>query len=102
MQLTRAVVYAARALAYLAGRPPAEVVASHAIAAATGTPARFLARILTPLVTARLLLAAKGPGGGYLLARPAGEITLLDVVEAVEGPVRGDVPPLGIADPRTG
>jgi len=67
-------------------------VASHNIAQARVIPARFLLKVLKPLVSARILLSIKGPNGGYRLARPASEISLLDIVEAVDGPIRGQAP----------
>src|SRR5947209_13535304 len=45
-----------------------------------------------PLVSARILFSIKGPHGGYRLARKAEEISLLDVLEAVDGPIRGQAP----------
>jgi Rrf2 family iron-sulfur cluster assembly transcriptional regulator len=48
-------------------------------------PARYLEQIFQRLRRARLVTGKRGPGGGYVLARPPGEITLRDVVEAVEG-----------------
>ena len=50
-------------------------------------PGQYLTQILGALVRAGLLQATAGRSGGYRLARPPGEITLLDVVEAVEGDV---------------
>jgi Rrf2 family protein len=50
-------------------------------------PARYLEQIFQRLRRARLVRAKRGPGGGYRLARPAGEITLRHVIEAVEGPL---------------
>lgn len=49
-------------------------------------PARYLEQIFQRLRKAKLVRGKRGPGGGYVLARPAGEIRLLDVIEAVEGP----------------
>jgi Rrf2 family protein len=51
-----------------------------------GIPARYLEQIFQRLRRAELVTGKRGPGGGYVLARPAAEITLRDVVEAVEGP----------------
>lgn len=48
-------------------------------------PARYLEQIFQRLRRARLVTGKRGPGGGYVLARPAAEITLRDVVEAIEG-----------------
>jgi Rrf2 family protein len=84
--------YAVRALAFLARRPSNGLVSAEAIAAAEGLPPLFLPKVLKPLVSAGVLDSLKGPKGGYRLARAARQVTLLDVVEAVDGPVRGDVP----------
>jgi DNA-binding IscR family transcriptional regulator len=54
--------------------------------------------VLHPLVNAQLLRSAKGPFGGYCLAVPASEITLLEVLEAVDGPIRGSVSRFGGKD----
>jgi Rrf2 family protein len=53
-------------------------------------PSRYLPQILANLVEHGLLTAEAGPTGGYVLARPAESITLLDVVEAAERPIRLD------------
>ena len=50
-------------------------------------PARYLEQIFQRLRRADLVRGKRGPGGGYVLARPAAEITLRDIVEAVEGPL---------------
>ena len=93
MKLSRASSYALHAVAFMAGQKDnTRPVASHHIAAARGIPDRFLLKVLKPLVSARILLSLKGPNGGYRLARKAEEISLLDVLEAVDGPVRGQAP----------
>jgi Rrf2 family protein len=48
--------------------------------------------VLRPLASAQILLSVRGPSGGYRLARPASAITVLEVVEAVDGPIQGVVP----------
>jgi Rrf2 family protein len=48
--------------------------------------------VFRQLVSAQLVQSFKGPNGGYRLARPAARITLLEVVEAVDGPIRGEAP----------
>jgi Rrf2 family iron-sulfur cluster assembly transcriptional regulator len=68
-------------------------------------PARYLEQIFQRLRRARIVQAKRGPGGGYTLARPPSEITLRDVVEAVEGPLRerlGQGPPPGRCPARPG
>src|SRR5262249_1491378 len=67
---------------------------SHLTAQAHGIPERFLLKLLKPLVSAGILQSVRGPGGGYRLARPASKITLLEVIEAVDGPIRGVAPPI--------
>lgn len=76
--------YALRALLYLAWvgeRATADRVSTEA-----RIPRRLLARILAALSRAGLVESEQGRGGGSRLARPAGEITLRDAVEAAEGP----------------
>jgi Rrf2 family protein len=93
MRLSLGACYALQALVYLAKQGPgAASVASHVIAAERQVPGRFLLKVLKPLVSAQVLLPLKGPNGGYRLARPAAKVTLLEVVEAVDGPIRGQVP----------
>jgi Rrf2 family protein len=95
MKLSRASNYALQALAYMAGQAAGKPAASHLVADARGIPERFLLKVLKPLVDARVLLSLKGPHGGYRLARPPKSITLLEVVEAVDGPIRSDAPEVG-------
>src|SRR5262245_60950013 len=96
MKLTSACVHALRALTYLA-RHQGEgfVPAAEAIAGAEGLSGTFVRQALTSLARGRVVLASRGSRrGGYRLARPARDITLLEVVEAVEGPVRGQAVPV--------
>src|SRR5207302_9914543 len=92
MKLTRASSYALHAVVYMAAHKLTKPVASHLIARAQGIPERFLLKVLKPLVSARVLYSIKGPNGGYRLARSASDVTMLDVVEAVDGPIRGQAP----------
>jgi Rrf2 family protein len=93
MKLTRASSYALHAVMYMASQKDKDgPIPSHLIAHDRGIPERFLLKVLKPLVVAQLLHSIKGPHGGYRLARPAREITVLDIIEAVDGPIRGGVP----------
>jgi Rrf2 family protein len=92
MKLTRASSYALHAVAYMAVQKSNEPVASHEIARKRGIPERFLLKVLKPLVSARVLLSVKGPNGGYRLARAPSDITMLEILEAVDGPIRGLAP----------
>jgi Rrf2 family protein len=62
-----------------------EPVPVQAIGERQGIPARYLEQIFQRLRRAQLVTGKRGPGGGYVLARPPAAITLRDVVEAVEG-----------------
>jgi Rrf2 family protein len=95
MKLTHASGYALAALAHMAAQAPGQPFSSRHIAEARGIPERFLLKVLKPLVDRGVLRSVKGPNGGYLLARAPKDVTLLEVVEAVDGPVRGDVPDVG-------
>jgi Rrf2 family protein len=55
-------------------------------------PERFLLQILRNLVTHGILRSTRGVDGGYALTRPASEISLLDVIEAIEGPLDAGEP----------
>jgi len=92
MKLTRAASYAIHAMAYMASQKTNDQpMASHNIAAAVkGIPKRFLLKVLKPLVSANVLRSIKGPHGGYRLARPANDISVLEILEAVDGPIRGN------------
>jgi Rrf2 family protein len=94
MKLTRASIYALHAVTYMAAQKDREggSVASHIIAQDRGIPERFLLKVLKPLVSEQILVSVKGPNGGYRLARPAKEISVLEVIEAVDGQIRGSVP----------
>jgi Rrf2 family protein len=93
MRLTRASSYALHALVYMAQQKTNKAIASHRIAAERGIPERFLLKVLKPLVTARVLESVKGPNGGYKLARPLNDVTVLEVIEAVDGgKIQGEAP----------
>jgi Rrf2 family protein len=92
MKPTAAARYALRAVTHLAELDGTPIVSSHEIARAQGVPERYLMKVLKSLAQAGLLHSLKGPNGGYRLARPAKSITLLEIVEAADGPLRGLVP----------
>lgn len=92
MKLTRASSYALHAVAYMASQKQNTPTASHLIAEKRGIPERFLLKVLKPLVSAQVLTSVKGPHGGYQLARPASDVSVLEIIEAVDGPIRGHAP----------
>lgn len=85
--LTARARYALRALLHLAGIPPNTPEPIAAIAEAQAIPHKFLENILLDLSRLGLVRSRKGPGGGYLLARPANEIRVLDVIRGIDGPI---------------
>ncbi|HZT80365.1 MAG TPA: Rrf2 family transcriptional regulator [Gemmataceae bacterium] len=96
MKLTRSSAYALTAMACLARHKANSPVPSHALAQeANDIPERFLLKLLLPLVSAGILRSVRGPGGGYRLTRPASQVSVLDVIQAVDGPIRGEVPAVG-------
>jgi Rrf2 family iron-responsive transcriptional regulator len=94
MNLSNASGYAIRALAHLA-RHDGRLLRSAAIAEAAGLPETFLLKALRPLVRIGVLHSLRGRHGGLRLARPAEDITLLDIIEAVDGPVRAEARAVG-------
>ncbi|GBE25654.1 MAG TPA: Rrf2 family transcriptional regulator [Actinobacteria bacterium] len=83
---TRRTDYAIRALVYLA-RDEGEMVTASTLAEEMTIPKGFLHQILPILQRSGLVASRPGRTGGYVLARPADEVTLLDIVEATEGPL---------------
>jgi len=71
----------------LARRPLGEVVMVDVLAREEGIPPTFLGKIFQSLNKAGIVRSARGTGGGFALARPAEEIPVLGVIEAVEGPI---------------
>jgi len=79
--------YALRAMAELGAHPMDHALKAEDIAASQDIPLRFLLGILNELRRARLVTSQRGLQGGYILARPASEINLADVIRAVDGPL---------------
>ena len=88
MQITRQADYAVRAIMYLAQIGPNEKAATSQIAEKQDIPLSFLAKIIAQLSVAGLLQTMRGARGGVTLARSPEEITLLEVVEAIDGPIQ--------------
>jgi len=81
--------YALRAALELAAAPDDKPVKGERIATAQAIPPRFLENILMQLRHAGLVDSRRGAEGGYRLARPATEVTLADVIRAIDGPLAG-------------
>lgn len=95
MRLSARVDYALRAVLELAstGENPvtasagAHVVTAERIARAQDIPPKFCESILLQLRRGGIVYAQRGPEGGYWLARPVGEISLLEIIEVIDGPL---------------
>ena len=93
MRISAKADYAVRAALELASHHDGEPVKGEKLAEAQGIPLQFLEHILLELKHARLIQARRGAKGGYWLARDPAEITIADVIRAVDGPlanVRGE------------
>lgn len=106
MRVTAKVDYAVRAAVVLAAASSAAdpgPVKGDAIGRGQGIPTKYLESILTELRHAGIVRSQRGADGGYWLARPADDVTIADVIRAVEGPlanVRGERPE-AVAFPET-
>ncbi len=87
MQITRRADYAVRTMIEVAKAEEGATALTHEVAARQEIPAPFLAKIVLALSRGGLLRSYRGSGGGIALAKPADQITLLQVVEAVDGPI---------------
>ncbi len=87
MQITKQADYALRAVIYLARLAPEAKASTSAIAEEQNIPPSFLAKIISQLSIAGLIHTARGARGGVSLARPSTDISILDVIEAIDGPI---------------
>jgi Rrf2 family protein len=85
VRLSEGVEWGVHCATVLALLPPGEALPAGRLAEFHGIPVAYLAKHLQALSRAGILEAVQGPGGGYRLARPAAQITALDVVEAIDG-----------------
>jgi Rrf2 family protein len=88
MQITRQADYAVRAVLHLAHMKNGDRAATSIVAKEQHIPPSFLAKIISQLSIAGLLHTSRGARGGVTLARDPKEITLLEVIEAIDGPIQ--------------
>lgn len=88
MEISRRADYGIRVIMYLSSLPDNGRASTQQIADGQNVPAPFLAKIISQLSLAGLLVTHRGAGGGVALALPPSEISLLRVIEALEGPIR--------------
>lgn len=87
MRITARVDYAVRAMTVLATAADERPLKAELVAEQQDIPLQFLLKILAELRLARLVTSRRGQQGGFALARPAADITVADVIRAVEGPL---------------
>jgi len=87
MKLSKSVEYAFRALLQLATSDGSKPIPCRRLAQLGRIPERFLLQILRSMVTRGILRSTRGAEGGYTLAKPAAAISLLEVIESIEGPL---------------
>ena len=91
MRLGRAAAYAVFATAHLAENHNGSPIQGRDIAESCGVPSGHLLKILQQLVRAQILSSERGPAGGFILRKAADDVTLLEIVEAIDGPITGDL-----------
>ncbi len=87
MQITIAGEYAVRAMLFIAEKPFGLLFQTSQIANDAQIPKPFLRKILSTLTKAGLIESIRGIGGGVKLLRPAEEISLLEIIEAIDGQI---------------
>ncbi len=87
MKISRSTGYALLAVGYIAQHQKEGIILSQSVSKKYNIPLEYLLKILQQLVRANVLRSKRGPRGGFSLAKPAKKITLLQIVEAVEGPM---------------
>ena len=88
MQLTRAADYAVRVMMHMAALPPGARTSRAELAEAADCPEQFLSKVLQSLTRAGLIASHRGNTGGFEMPETHRGVTMLDVIEAIEGPVR--------------
>ncbi|MDO8445202.1 MAG: Rrf2 family transcriptional regulator [Deltaproteobacteria bacterium] len=91
LQLTRDGEYAVRAVVYLAAQPEGKISLISEISEVQEVPKSYLSKIMQHLVRSGLVRSRRGAKGGFVLARPADQITLRQTIEALEGQIHLNV-----------
>lgn len=87
MKISRSTGYGLLAAGFIAKNEKEGIVLSQTISKEYNIPLEYLLKILQQLVRANLLRSKRGPRGGFVLGKPANKITMLEIIEAVDGPM---------------
>ena len=87
MVLTRAGDYGVFGVLYLAKQPKGKIVSLSEVSRSEDIPEKFLAKIFQSLTRVGLIVSHRGARGGFCLARPADQITVKELMEAIQGPI---------------
>jgi len=91
MRVSRSTGYALLAVGYIAKHQGKKTVLSQDISKQYDIPLEYLLKILQQLVRANILRSKRGPRGGFSLAKPTKKINMLEIIEAVDGPMTGEL-----------
>ena len=87
MKISRSTGYGLLAAGYIARNEKNGIVLSQTISKEYNIPLEYLLKILQQLVRGNILRSKRGPRGGFVLGKPASKITMLEIIEAVDGPM---------------
>ena len=87
MRISRSTGYAILAINYIAQNKDQKIVLSQDIAKKYDIPLEYLLKLLQQMVKANILLSKRGPRGGFSLSRPPQKINMLQIIEAIDGPM---------------
>ena len=91
MNVSMSTGYGLLAVGYLARHRDQKIILSQTIAKEYDIPWEYLLKIMQPLVRIGVLRSKRGPRGGFSLAKPITQITMLEIIEAVDGPLSGQL-----------
>ncbi len=91
MRISRSTGYALLAVGYIAQNQDQKVILSQSISKEYDIPLEYLLKILQQLVRANILRSKRGPRGGFSLSKPTKKISMLEIIEAVDGPMTGQL-----------
>jgi Rrf2 family protein len=91
MRISRSTAYALLAVDYITRHQDEKAILSQEISKDYNMPLEYLLKILQQLVRANILRSKRGPRGGFSLAKSPNKITMLQIIEAVEGPMTGQL-----------